>query len=388
MASVHKRHTSGGAVRWDVRYRDPHRKDRSRSFARKVDADRFAASVTTDIHRGDWTDPALGRQTFGEWADGWLPTIGALKPKTREGYESVLRHHLRPTFDRTPVARIDYTTVSAFLAELTAKGARAGTVGHVRAVLSLILDHARRSGAIRSNPVADTKAPSRPPAEMLFLTPGQIIALADEASYPVVTYRGGKQRRIHTPERGLLIRTAGFTGMRAGEITALRVGAIELVRRQIRVVASASEAYGELQFGPPKTWRRRSVPVPGALIDDLAVHIDGRAPDEFVFASSKNTPVRHSNFYTRHFKPAAQRAGLPDGLRFHDLRHSYAAILIDQGAHPRAIMERLGHSSIQVTLNTYGHLFPELEAYLTDRLDDIYRQAHEQRPPDDLGLDL
>lgn len=366
MASVHRRRTSNGAVRWDVRYRDPQRRDRSRSFARKVDADRFAATVVSDILRGDWTDPALGRQTFGEWAQRWLPTTQALKPKTREGYESVLRHHLLPVFGSMPVARIDYTMVAAFLADLTANGARAGTVGHVRAVMSLVLDHVRRGGAIRSNPVADTKAPRKPPAEMLFLTPDEILALAAAASHPIVRHRGG-ERQIETPERGLLIRTAGFTGMRAGEITALRVGVVDLNERQIRVVSSATEAYGQLQFGAPKSWRRRSVPIPRALADELSAHLKGKAPDDLVFTSSNGTPVRHSNFYARHFKPAVRRAGLPEGLRFHDLRHSYAAILIAAGAHPRAIMERLGHSSIQVTLNTYGHLFPELEAHLSDR---------------------
>jgi len=91
--------------------------------------------------------------------------------------------------------------------------------------------------------------------------------------------------------------------------------------------------------------------------------------------SQRGTPVRQSNFQARHFKPAALRAGLDPKVRFHDLQHSYAAMLIAEGVHPRAIMERLGHSSIQVTLDTYGHLFPELEAYLTERPDGEYRRV-------------
>ena len=107
----------------------------------------------------------------------------------------------------------------------------------------------------------------------------------------------------------------------------------------------------------------------------MTTHLAGRASNDFVFTSSRGGPLRHSNFYARHFKPAVIRAGLPEATRFHDLRHSYAAMLIAEGAHPRAIMERMGHSTIQVTLGTYGHLFPSLEEALTDALDDVYRAA-------------
>ena len=94
-----------------------------------------------------------------------------------------------------------------------------------------------------------------------------------------------------------------------------------------------------------------------------------------MFTAPRGGPLRHNLFYVRHFKPAVVRAGLPPALRFHDLRHTCAALLIAQGAHPRAIMERLGHSSIQVTLDRYGHLFPGLDAALTDGLEATYRAS-------------
>ena len=94
-----------------------------------------------------------------------------------------------------------------------------------------------------------------------------------------------------------------------------------------------------------------------------------------MFEGPDGGPVRHSNWYPRHFKPAVVRAGLPERTRFHDLRHTYAAMLIAQGAHPRAMMERLGHSTIQVTLGTYGHLFPGLEESLDDALNTVFSEA-------------
>jgi integrase len=375
MASIHRRITTSGETRWEVRYRDPNRIDRSKTFRLKSEAARFAASVEADISRGEWLDPTLGRESFGYWAEQWLVTTYGLKPKTQEGYRSLVNHHLLPRLANTPVARVDLTMVSSVLSEISRSGAGAGTVGNIRGVLNLVLEQARLSGAIRTNPVRDTKAPKKPHQEMVFLTPKEIIVVSDEITFPPTKNEKDQRSRQSFPERGLQVRFAGFTGLRAGEITALRVSALDLTTMHVRVLLSASEAYGQLQIGPPKTWRRRSVPLPAALADDLSVHVRGKRPNEFVFTSARGTPVRQSNFQARHFKPAAIRAGIDPRVRFHDLRHSYAAMLIAQGAHPRAIMERLGHSSIQVTLDTYGHLFPELEVHITEGLDQVYRRV-------------
>lgn len=380
MASIEKRQTSGGETRWDVRYRDPDQRHRTRTFHRRADAQRFANVVEADITRGDWLDPGLGKETFGDWANRWLPTTAALTPKTRESYESILRRHLLPRFEDTPIYRIDHPAVVALMAELTSNGSGAGTVRNIRDVLRLVLELARRSGAIKVNPVEGAKAPKKPPTQMVFLNADQIMTLSEEVTHPPIERRGGVRGHGSYPERGLLVRFAGFTGLRSGEIVALRTEAVDLLHGRVHVVTSATEAYGKLQFGPPKTYQRRAVPLPQALVAELTAHLADKASTDFVFTSSKGGPLRHSNFYARHFKPAVIRAGLPDATRFHDLRHSYAAMLIAENAHPRAIMERLGHSTIQVTLGTYGHLFPTLEASLTEALNDVYRSA-EPVPP-------
>jgi integrase len=380
MASIRRRRTANGEIRWDVRYRDPDRRHRTRTFHRKADAQKFANVVEADIARGDWLDPGLGRETFGDWAGRWLPTIAALTPKTRESYESILRRHLLSRLEDTPVYRIDHPTVVALMAELTSNGAGAGTVRNVRDVLRLVLELARRSGAIKVNPVEGAKAPKKPPARMVFLDADQIMTLAEEVANPPTWRTSGEHHGPTHPERGLLVRFAGFTGLRSGEIVGLRTEEVDLLHGRVHVVASATEAYGKLQFGPPKTYQRRAVPLPRTLVAELTGHLADRTNSDFVFTSSRGGPLRHSNFYARHFKPAVVRAGLPEATRFHDLRHSYAALLIAEGAHPRAIMERLGHSTIQVTLGTYGHLFPSLEESLTAALDSVYRTA-EPAPP-------
>jgi integrase len=195
--------------------------------------------------------------------------------------------------------------------------------------------------------------------EMLFLQPDEIVRLADAI----------------TPTFRVLVLFAAYTGLRAGEIGALRVGRLDLSRGTALVRESLADVKGKLVFGPTKTYAHRSARLPRFLCDELAGHLAGRQhdPTDLVFTTTTGRPIRHNLFYARHFKPAVLRAALPPALRFHDLRHTSAALLIAQGAHPKAIMERLGHSSIQVTLDRYGHLFPGLDEALTDGLEATYR---------------
>lgn len=108
----------------------------------------------------------------------------------------------------------------------------------------------------------------------------------------------------------------------------------------------------------------------GSLLEPLAEQIHGRSRDEFVWPDRNGGPLRGSTLRSRHYKPAAARAGL-EGLRFHDLRHTCVALLVQLGAHPKAMQEWLGHSSITMTLDQYGHLFPSIEEALAGRLDEL-----------------
>lgn len=127
--------------------------------------------------------------------------------------------------------------------------------------------------------------------------------------------------------------------------------------------------------GPTKTGKARDVSLPSFLADKIGQRI-GRFPSEqgFVFTSTQGRPLRHRNFYQRVFQPALEQAGLPTDFRFHDLRHSCAAILIKQGWHPKQIQERLGHASIRTTLDRYGRLFTNHDKPLLEELDATVRR--------------
>jgi integrase len=143
------------------------------------------------------------------------------------------------------------------------------------------------------------------------------------------------------------------------------------------VMESVAEVRGERIIGSTKTGATRAVTWPEILDEAIDTHLAALPldPDGFVFPNSQGKPIGHASFMQHHFKPALARAGLPDTIRFHDLRHTHASLLIAMGAHPKAIQERLGHSSITVTLDVYGHLFPGVGDELARGLDALVRGA-------------
>jgi len=339
---------------FQVLYRDPAGRQRSKTFKRKTDANRFTSTVQADILRGDWMDPRQARMTVRQWSERWCVTM-TQAPKTRELYEGHLRNWVVPMLGDVAVANIDKAMVRGFVAEIRALGKSQGTVDGCLKVLRLVLGFAVDAGAIRVNPAARLNLERQQRQEMHFLTESDVVLLASKMGSPMYE---------------TLVLFAAWTGMRAGEIEALRVKRVNLATAKADVVENLGEADdGTLRIGPTKTYQRRTVPVVPFLAERLMPMMAGKGADDFVFTAPGGGPVRHHNFYARAYKPGVKTAGLDSSIRFHDLRHTCAAWLIDSGAHVRAIMEWLGHSSPTVTLGTYGHLFPSLSEKLVDGLE-------------------
>jgi integrase len=146
----------------------------------------------------------------------------------------------------------------------------------------------------------------------------------------------------------------------------------------VQVAESLAEVDGVLHFGDTKTHKVRTVLLPAFLREKLARHLDTytpSAPDAVVFTSPTGAALRNGNFRSRVWKPAVAAAGLSSTLRIHDLRHTCASLLIAQGAPPLLVSRQLGHSSIQITQDRYGHLFPEQFTQLAEALDATFEQA-------------
>ncbi|MBV8980398.1 MAG: site-specific integrase [Acidimicrobiia bacterium] len=369
MAHVEKR----GAGRWRARYRGPDGRERSQTFDRKSDAERWLAGVEVSKARGEWLDPALGRKTFAAWVSEWSSTTVDLRPSTRARDESYTRNHLLPHFGPAPVGKITSTDVRAFVAAMQGDGRHSpATVRKVGQILAKIMAGAVDAGLIARSPSAGVALPVEPKRDMRFLDSTEVARLADTIG----------------PHHVPLVYTAVYAGLRWGELAGLRPDRVNVLGRSIQVVEQLTEVNGQLEYGPPKSAAgRRSVKIPGFLAEMLGARIGEPVVSSsgLVFPSPEGQAMRRSNFRRRPWLPAVRDAAL-EGLRFHDLRHTAVALAIAQGAHPKAIQERMGHSSIQVTLDRYGHLFPGLDERIADGLDEVYRQSLAASPRPERGL--
>lgn len=338
--------------RYDVRYRDPAGKVRTKTFRNKTDAVRYAATVEVDLHKGEWTDPTLGKVTFADWWDRWWPTTVNLRASSRARDESYARNHLLPRFGTTPLAGIDHTAVVAWVADLTASGLAPATVVKAAQIMGKTMSAAVDAGMIRANPTDRVKLPRIERREMRFLTPGEVATLADSID----------------PRYRALVLTGAYCGLRWGEMVGLTRSRVDLLHRRIEVAEIVTEVRGQLVAGPPKTRAgHRSVPVPRVVADALEEHM-AAVPGEIVFPSPEGHHLRASLFRPRFWHPATERADLT-GLRLHDLRHTAVALWIAAKASPKEIAARAGHSSVVTVLDRYGHLLPGYEDEVNEALD-------------------
>ncbi|MCA1833220.1 MAG: tyrosine-type recombinase/integrase [Actinomycetota bacterium] len=370
---AHIQRTEGKrGTRYEVRYRaqiNGRWKWRGKTFARKEDARSFLATVSADIVRGDFIDPKRAETRFRDVAEAWRSTLSRdRKEKTIRVYESDLRVHVSPSFGDMSVGAITYADIDAWIRSMEAKGSRPGTIRNAYKVVKQVLDYAVKDGRLRSNPCAGVTLPKAANVEMLFLSAEQVATLAAEV--PV---------RYQT-----LVRFAAYTGLRAGEITALRMKDVDWKTGDVRVTKTLTHFGGTFAETEPKTKAgRRTVTMPRFVFEELKTFVGDRKLDRAAYVFGTATPMRHGNFYRRHFRPAVLRAfaDRPDlqPLRFHDLRHTFASFLVAQGAHPKEMAELMGHSSVQITLDRYSHVMPHLGAALAERLDDAYADAKPTR---------
>lgn len=352
MASIEKRQqTTGGKITWRAHYRDPSGKQRSKSFDRKVDAQRFLTTTESEKLRGDYIDPARSTITVGDLARTWLAGKVNLKPSTAERYRVIIRVQVEPRWGAVRLADVQHSAVQKWVGEL-AESLSAASVQKAHRVLSLILAAAVRDGRLSRNPAADISLPRVIKREHLYLTHEQVATLADLCG-----------------EYRLAVLFLAYTGVRFGELAALRVGRLDLMRRRATIAESVTEVGGQgLVWGTPKGHERRDVPVPRFLVDELAAHVAGRGPDELAFPAVQGGTLRVRVFRRAALDAAAEAIGVPD-LHPHALRHTAASLAIASGADVKVVQQMLGHKSATMTLDLYGHLMGDRLDVVADALD-------------------
>jgi integrase len=349
MASIARRPNG----RWRARYRDAAGREYSQHFARKIDAQHWLDEVTTAVTSGMYVDPGRARITVGDWSQRWLVTKVDVKPSTRARYVGLLKVNVLPRWETVPLADVTHEGVAAWVSQLSRSGLAPATVRQAHRVLSLVLSLAVRDGRLARNPADRVPLPRAVRKERVFLTVGQVEELADSAG-----------------DYSTVILVLAYTGVRFGELSALRVRRLDLMRRRADIVEAVAEVGGQAIFSTPKTHQVRTVPIPRFLVDELARQVAGKGPDDFVFTSPRGGLLRLQNFRHTVFEPAVRRAGL-DGLTPHGLRHTAASLAITSGADVKVVQQMLGHASATMTLDLYGHLYGDRLDEIADRMDQM-----------------
>lgn len=170
------------------------------------------------------------------------------------------------------------------------------------------------------------------------------------------------------------------SGLRLGEIFGLQWQHVDLKAQALTVCQSLQELNGQLELAEPKTAKsRRRIDLPKTVVDALWKHkkrmlAEGFAAVPWVFCNGHSGPLRRSHFHRQNFKPLLKRAQLPS-IRFHDLRHTSATLLLSAGVHPKVVQERLGHSQISVTLDIYSHVLPTMQIEAAGKMDQLLKPA-------------
>jgi len=345
---------------YQVRFYGPDGKRRSRAFDRLSDAKRFMQDVAVDKRRGDYIDPRLARTQFDEWARKYFAGKLNLRASTRATDASFLSNHVIPAFEGVPLGRLTPLDVQAWVGELSERlGPK--SVRECYRLMRAIMVAAVESRMIPESPCRGVTLPRIPRQEQRFLSPAEVRRLAEEMPYSL----------------SAIAYAAAYLGCRWGELAGLKREHLNLLRRRAHIVGALEEVGGRLRYVPETKSRAsyRTLLIPPFLVEVLAEHLSSAPPSEFVFTTPKGRLLSRSSFRENYWLPAVARAELSP-LRFHDLRHTHAALLIAGGAHPKAVQARLGHASITTTLNTYGHLFPSLDEQLTEELERVFREAN------------
>lgn len=330
--------------------------------------------------RGLLADPA--KQTVGEFLASWLQDVAkpTVRPRTYDCYSDIVEQHIKPALGGVRLSKLSPQHLQRFYREKQEQGLTR-TVRLCHAVLHRALGQATKWGLIPRNPADLVDPPKVPKKEFKPLSP-------EEAQRFLAAAEGDRFHALYV--------LAVTCGLRQGELLGLKWEDLDLergvlqVRHQLQWVrAEGEERKGKKRAEPkwvltePKSAKsRRVVSLPAVAVAVLKKHKAAQAEERlrmgevwqdlgFVFCTSIGTPESPSNLRKRSFVPLLEKAGLPK-VRFHDLRHTCATVLLAQGVHPKLVQEQLGHSQISLTLDTYSHVMPDMKREVAAKMDALF----------------
>jgi integrase len=336
----------------------------------KPQAQKWLNEALVRLDRGEAWEAAP--VSVNEYLDRWL--ADAAKPRLRErvaaDYADRLRLHVRPYIGKQRLADVNALDIQAIYTKLAERGLSARSIRYTHAVLASAFKQAVKWGLLERDVTRLVELPKQQRREMQVLTREQAFAFLQETA---------------NDRYAVLFALALETGMRPEEYLALQWKDLNWQGGELsiqRVFIESRNGNG-WHYEEPKTAKsRRPIPLSASLLARLRMHKTRQLEErlklgalwqdyDLVFTSEIGTHVSLNNLRKRHFKPALKRAGLPESLRVYDLRHTTASLLLATNVHAKVVSERLGHSSIILTLDTYSHILPGIQQNATAQLEQL-----------------
>lgn len=332
----------------------------------KRDAQRHLTSVLGDLDKGTFIEPS--KETLNRYLDRWLETsaVPRLRARTARDYREVLARYVREPLGQKPLASITPLDIQSVYSGMLESGLSPRTVRQTHAVLRSALKQAVKWQLLPKNPAEYVDLPRQKRTETRAMSREETKRFLDAA----------KGSRWYA-----LFLLAVTTGMRPGEYLALQWKDVNLDEGTIYVTKTISRRKEKWHFDETKTAKsRRKIKIAPSVAQALRAQKSRQAAErlkagigyqnfDLVFASLNGQPVDCDRLRGRYFKPLLEKAGLPASIRLYDLRHTCATLLLAAGEHPKIVSEMLGHASIQLTLDTYSHVLPDMQQSAVDKME-------------------
>jgi integrase len=332
------------------------------------------SEITHQLNTGTYLEPT--KTTLGEWLDKWLCEYkkGKLKAGTYENYETIINVHIKPVLGNIPLAKLQPHMLQAFYNEKLENGRADGKGGlstrmvhYFHTIINQVLKQAVKEGLLPRNPAEVTSPPAIKNKQMRPLTEEELLKFFDAA----------KDDRLYAAYV-----VAATTGLRRGELLGLCWDCVDFekgiitVKRQLLILKNGLT----LEETTKTKSGKRTVVLPEDTIRELKAHRKRQVQEKLllgeiyqdhnlVFCKSDGTPLDPREF-TKHFQRLLKKAGLPE-IRLHDLRHTYATLLLKKGVPAKIVQELLGHSSITITLDLYSHVTLEMQKLAAESLNGL-----------------
>ncbi len=327
---------------------------------------------------------AGAQQTLLEYLEGWLVSIkSTIRPHTWSQYSSGVYFHIAPVLGKITLMDLQADKIQQFYDCKLKSGSGKRTVEILHSILHKALEQAVKMGIIGRNPTDATNPPRPSEKEMKFLDESQVSQL-------LLTAKGDRDEALYY--------LAIATGLRESELLGLQWGDLDWQKQTLKVQRQAKrEGRDEGYFAPLKTRAgRRTLVLGKKMIERLREHYDRQCYEirleknwknlDLIFPSTTGTPQNQANLYRR-FIDLVERAGLPR-IRFHDLRHAAASLMLNHGVPVIIVSRRLGHSKVSITLDIYGHMFPEMQNEAAEMIDDLITPVEVEIPKNNVSESL